>query len=380
MTVFIFNVIIIYVINMKKINIKIIILLILSLASIIFVYNDHFLYQKPILNVTSIDNKLVSEEPMEEKSYEQHIKGKIMNGKFKGNTIEFDHTYSESVVFDDKIESHTEIFVELNEEGNSVLGIYNIKRDKYLIILVVIFIDLLIIVAGKKGIKTLISLLVNLGITAGALILFMNNYQHMNMLLLYLIVSIIFIIVSLFITNGKSRKTVAAILSSIASLFISFGVSFLIIKINEPNIFIWIIDYIEAVYDYFNYLYVIILLSGLGAIMDISITIASSLNELIEKNNKITKEALIKSGKEISKDIVGTMINVMLFTCYTSVIPTIILATRNNLPFVNALNFFGSLELSVVLCTCIGIVLTIPISLMVSIFILKKDKVGDIHE
>ena len=376
MTVFIFNVIIIYVINMKKINIKIIILLILSLASIIFVYNDHFLYQKPILNVTSIDNKLVSGEPMEEKSYEQHIKGKIMNGKFKGNTIEFDHTYSESLVFDDKIESHTEIFVELNEEGNSVLGIYNIKRDKYLIILVVIFIDLLILVAGKKGIKTLISLLVNLGITAGALILFMNNYQHMNMLLLYLIVSIIFIIVSLFITNGKSRKTVAAILSSIASLFISFGVSFLIIKINEPNIFIWIIDYIEAVYDYFNYLYVIILLSGLGAIMDISITIASSLNELIEKNNKITREALIKSGKEISKDIVGTMINVMLFTCYTSVIPTIVLATRNGIPFANALDYYGSLELTVVLCTCIGIVLTIPISLFISIFVLKKEKVG----
>jgi uncharacterized membrane protein len=132
----------------------------------------------------------------------------------------------------------------------------------------------------------------------------------------------------------------------------------------------------EAVYDYYNYLYVIILLSGLGAIMDISITIASSLNELILKNNKIDRTSLLKSGKEISKDIVGTMINVMLFTCYTSVIPTIILATRNNLPFINALNYYGSLELTIVLCTCLGIVLTIPISLMISVLILNK-KVGD---
>ena len=366
---------------MKNGNIiKLIIILILSLTSIIFVYNDYFLYDSPVVKVIKIDNKLENEDKTVEKNYIQHITAKVMNGKYKGNKVEFDHSYSESLVFDEKFENHTEIFVELSNDGNQVLGIKDVKRDKYLVILLVIFIDLLLLVAGIKGLKTLISLIINVLLTLISIFIFMNNYQHMNMLLLYIILSIIFIVVSLFITNGKSRKTLAAIISSITSLFMSFIVSFIIIKIFEKDLYIWVIDYMEAVYDYYNYLYVIILLSGLGAIMDISITISSSLNELIEKDSKITKKSLINSGKEISKDIVGTMINVMLFTCYTSVIPTIILATRNNLPFVNALNFFGSLELSVVLCTCIGIVLTIPISLMVSIFILKKDKVGDIHE
>jgi uncharacterized membrane protein len=109
--------------------------------------------------------------------------------------------------------------------------------------------------------------------------------------------------------------------------------------------------------------------------MDISITISSALSELIRKNKKIDRLALIKSGKEISKDIIGTMINVMLFTCYTSIIPTVVLATRNNMNLITALDFYGNLELMIVLCNCIGIVLTIPISLFISILILKKKEV-----
>ena len=71
------------------------------------------------------------------------------------------------------------------------------------------------------------------------------------------------------------------------------------------------------------------------------------------------------------------MINVMLFTCYTSVIPTVLLAIKNNTTLIGALNFYGGLELVIVLCSCIGIVLTIPISLYISILILnKKEKVG----
>jgi uncharacterized membrane protein len=68
------------------------------------------------------------------------------------------------------------------------------------------------------------------------------------------------------------------------------------------------------------------------------------------------------------------MINVMLFTCYTSVIPTIIIAVRNKIGFISAIKFYGDLELMIVLCNCIGIVLTIPISLLVSILILNSKK------
>ena len=195
------------------------------------------------------------------------------------------------------------------------------------------------------------------------------------MLLLYFGVSVFFIISSLFITNGKSKKTLAAISSSICSLFISFGMAFLIIKMYGKPIPYWTLEYIEAVHQYENFFYVTILLSGLGAIMDISITISSSLNELIVKDPHIKLRALIKSGKEICKDIIGTMTNVMLFTCFTSIIPMTILMMKNNVILGEAIARYGKIELIVVLTSCISIVLAIPISLFISTFILKPKNI-----
>ena len=358
---------------MSKNKYKIIIMIAISLLCIIFVYNDHFLYKTPILKVTKVDNKLESTDYNNEEHYEQTITGIVMNGKYKGNVLKTTNRYSKSLVYGDKIEKNDELLVKLSKNGKQIINIDNFKRDKYIAILIIIFFDLILLIAGKKGIKTLISFITNVLLTIFAIAVF-NNNKSMNMLALYFVISIIFIIFSLFITNGKSKKTLSAIVSSIIALLISFGLSFILVQIFGKNLNIWSMEYIDVVHDYHNYFYVCILLCGLGAIMDIAITIASSLNELIEKNNKIDKKDLLKSGKVISKDIVGTMINVMLFTCFTSVIPTVLLALKNGMPLASALDFYADLELTIVLCNCVGIVLTIPISLFTSILILNNSR------
>lgn len=351
---------------MKK-YIKYIIMFIISLFIIVFVYNDYFLYKTPIVKVTDIVNNKVDESEY----YTQEVTGIIKNGKYKDTKVTIENITSISGVYDEQIHKNSDLFVELSSDGN-VMGITNTKRDKYMVVLLVLFIDLILVVAKSSGVKTLISLITSILITIISIILFKSNYKTMNMLLLYLGVSILFIITSLFITNGKSKKTMSAIVSSIVSLFISFTLSFIVIKLFGKNITIWTIDYIEAVYDYENFFYVSILLCGLGAIMDISITMSSSLNELIDKDNKISINNLIKSGKEIGKDVVGTMINVMLFTVYTAVIPSVFLAIKNGMVLINALTFYGEIDLIIVLCSSIGITLAIPISLYISVYILKS--------
>lgn len=353
-----------------KLRVKLIILFVLSIISIIFVYNDYFLYSTPIVKIINIEEE--KHDSIKDEYYNQIITGIIQNGKYKGNIIEVSNKTSKSGVYDEQIHKNTEIFVELSNDGTRVNSISGIKRDKYLVILLVIFLDLLLIVSNKKGFKSLLSLFINIIITIISIIIFQNNYKSINILLLYLLVAIIFIILSLYITNGKSKKTLSAIISSILSLFVSFTLSFLIIKLFGKDITIWTMEYIEVIYDYENFFYVSILLCGLGAIMDISITISSALNELIKKDPKIEVSSLINSGKEIAKDIVGTMNHVMLYTCYSSIIPLVFLALRNGMILANAISFYGNLELITVLTTCISIVIAIPISLYTSIFILKE--------
>ena len=355
----------------KYLNNKIVLMILITLLIIIFIFNDYFLYKTPILKINRIDTTEEQYGSYNEKYYNQKISGYIMNGKYKGKKITVTNVSSTSGVNDEKIHKHSELFVNINDDNNSIIGI---KRDKYIAILLVLFIDMIIIISGKKGVKTLISLLVNVIISALAIYVFQSNAERFNLLLLYIIVSIIYIITSLLITNKRSPKTYTAIVCSIISLFTSFGLSYLVIHLCGRDVSIWTMEYIEYVRDYENYFYVYILLSGLGAIMDISITIASSLNELIDNNFKISRKDLLNSGKEISKDIVGTMSNVMLFTCFTPIIPITFLAIKNNMPLLRAIASYGEIELTIVLCSCISIIIAIPISLYLSVYLLKKYK------
>lgn len=351
---------------------KYIILIIISLGIVIFTYNNYFLYKSSILKITNIDTNTKINKENNEKYYTQTITGVVKNGKYKGKEYTLENYTSYSGVYDEQIHKHSELIVEISSDGEKVMGITSIKRDKYIVILLLIFLDSIIIVGNKKGLKTILSLFINILISAFTIFIYEKHFGKVNILLLFIPVSIFFIIFSLYATNGKDRKTFAAIASAIISLLLSFLLSFIMIKIYTSTIPYWFMDYIEAVRDYENLFFVNVLLGGLGAIMDISITMSSSLNELISKNDKITKEALIKSGKEISKDIVGTMISVMLFTIYTGIIPMALLAVRNNMPLSGILTTYGEVEMIRVLTSSISIVLAIPISLYISIYILKK--------
>ena len=349
----------------KKQIIKYLIMTIISILIIVFTYNNYFLYKTPILKITSI------KEEISDEYITQEITGVIKNTNYKGNTYTLINNTSKSGVYDEKLHKNSELFVSIKDENISMI---NIKRDKYISILLVLFIDLILIVGKSKGIKTLITLLLNIIISLIAIFIYHKNIHDMDILLLFIPVSILFTILSLYITNGKSKKTLSAVASSIISMFISFILSYLLIQIYGKSIPYWTMDYSELIRDYKKLFYVNILLSGLGAIMDISITMASSLNELIEKDNNISTKNLIKSGKEISKDIIGTMTNVMLFTCFTSIIPISLLAFKNRLTVSNIIGQFGQIEMIRVLTSSISIVLAVPISLYISVLILRRVK------
>lgn len=344
---------------------KYILLIIISLLVICFTYNNYFLYKTPILKITKMEVEKNDEIII------QNIEGVIKNGEYRGKSFNLKNTTSTSGVYDEQIHKNSELFVNI-KDGNITL--LNIKRDKYIVILLVLFINLIIIVGRKKGILTLLSLFLNVILSLTAIYIFHKNLINMNILLLFIPVSLFFIISSLFITNGKSKKTLSAIISASISLFISFLLSFILIELYGKSVPYFAMDYIELIRDYKNLFYVNVLLSGLGAIMDISITMSSSINELIEKNNNIKRKDLINSGREISKDIIGTMCNVMLYTCFTSIIPISILAFKNGLTISSIINQFGQIEMIRVLTSSISITLTVPISLYISILILGGRK------
>ena len=61
-----------------------------------------------------------------------------------------------------------------------------------------------------------------------------------------------------------------------------------------------------------------VLIGLLGAIIDVSISISSSMNELYNANPQISTRKLFISGMNIGKDILGTMTNTLFFAYISS--------------------------------------------------------------
>ena len=115
-----------------------------------------------------------------------------------------------------------------------------------------------------------------------------------------------------------------------------------------------------------------LLIGSTGAIMDVAITISSSISELIQKDNNISVKNLKKSAREIGKDIMSTMSNVLFFTYLCSGLPIFVLALRNGFSMYNYISSNFTLELTRFLIGSIGIVLTIPVSAHTSIKLMKR--------
>ena len=347
--------------NTKKI--VFIVIFLVSTISLIFVYNDDFLYSKQIIKITKIDtiNEETSQNSLglEEKYYTRKITGIITNGKQKGKkNISYDESYSSVVT--DKYKVNDKIILDSSD--------IELKRDFYLALMIVIFLNLLYIVGSYKGLLSVLSVILNLVIFYIGLSLY---FKGINLLFLCVIEMIVFSIISLILASGFNKKTLSAIISVIISTLVMLITIVIIINFT---------GYKGINFNELSFLTVPIediilpelLIGSTGAIMDVAITISSSISELIQKDNNISVKNLKKSAREIGKDIMSTMSNVLFFTYLCSGLPIFVLALRNGFSMYNYISSNFTLELTRFLIGSIGIVLTIPVSAHISIKLMKR--------
>lgn len=354
------------------------VLLLCVLVSVIFVENNDNYYKQTIVKITdvTITDQKESQDYFNNKETitNQKLTVIIQNGTDKGKALELENEYSSSGAYDNKYMVGDKLFVTLEQTTDQTItgSITGMKRDQYLVLIVWLFILSILIVGRIKGLFSVISLTLNIIIFSLALDLYLRG---INLLLVCSFIVIAFTVFSLFLVSGNNHKTYAAIISTIIGTFSSLFIAFLVMKLtNEKGIRYEEMQFLtHPPYEIFM---AEILVGSLGAIMDIAITMSSSIYELVEKNKKITAKALIASGMEIGKDIMGTMINVLFFAYVSGSIPMILLQLKNGLAVNYTFYMNLSLELVRALTGSIGIVLTIPIALYTSVYLLHKRRLA----
>lgn len=345
----------------------------LLMAAMVFTYNNYFLYKEDVVKITAVKNEEVYEKEglngEVEKYYNQEITAIIKSGEYKGKSITLNNTCSYSGVKDEGYKKGNYLFVSLSgSEDKLSANILSVKRDMYVMVLICVFILGIVIFAGKKGVLSIISIIMNIIIFTYALNEYVNGKDILKLCNLMII---LFTMISLILASGINKQTVCAIISTL----ISVALIFIIYKITKENFEqpeYMMMEYITNPEHLDNIFMAGVLIGGLGAIMDVAISISVAVNELINKDKNISVKNLISSVKEIGYDIMGTMINVLFFTYMCGTIPMLILKIKNGYKFLSIIKFQIPFEIIRFLVGAIGIVVTIPISGFIAITILKK--------
>lgn len=356
------------------------IIIIISIISLIFVSSNQSFYKKTIAKITIVSNTksdMPTTNGKNEEMTKQEITAKILNGKYKDKNIKLENTSSFSQVNDYNFKVNDEVFVSVqgSVDKQTVSGkILDFKRDNYLVYITMIFVVLILLIGGVKGFRSLTSVIINIVIFSVVIQLFLNNW---NLTLVCIIASILFIILSISIVCGINKKALSAVVGTMAGTLISMIIAIVVIQsCHWSGVHFEEMEFLTHPPE--QIFYMEILIGTLGAIMDIAISISSAISEIYEKNPNIENKVLIRSAMEIGKDIMGTMANTLVFAYLSGSIPIILLVLRNSFPISYIVSINLSLEIIRALTGSIGIVLSIPITILTSVLLIKNKRIGEI--
>lgn len=362
-----------YIKNNKGRFFTVLIFFIVFLVLFIWTNNNYNIYKSTIAKVISLENVYDKTEKgtndIEEKYYIQTMVVKVKNGQYKGQQITLKNSYSSSMLMNEKYKKGDDLFISINENSSELSGsIIGLKRDKFIVLLIGFFVIALVAVAGRFGIFTLCTLIANIV----AFIYFIKLYvSGKNFMLINVLMIIFFSVVTLLILGGFSRKNIGAILSTLITTFLIFAL-YKISLAYTGDLHYELMDYIAGPNDLENIFLSGVLVGCLGAVMDVSITVNSAVNELVNAAKSITLKQLIKSIREIGHDIMGTMINVLMFSYIGGSLSIVILKIINGYNFQRLIQFDISFEIIRFLVGAIGIVSAVPISACVALLFFRK--------
>ena len=314
----------------------------------------------------------------------QTIKLKILNGEYQGKEFSTDYVLSydvEGKILAYELSKGNKVTVHITEDsnGNSSVTIDDIQRAGYVYTIFIFFLISIIVIGGKQGIKAALSLIITM--LALYFILIKLIFAGVNVILATIITSFIIIAMTFIITNGLNKKTYTAIIASFAgtliagALVIVLGFLAKLSGANEEAI--QISSNLKTIsFNFRELIFACIVVSSIGACMDICISIVNNLDDVINKTQDFSLLELFKTGIKIGRENIGTMSNTLILVYAGGLIKLILLYMACNMRIGNIISkeTFAEQMISA-MAGSIGVVFTIPLTAFAYSIINRKKSI-----
>jgi len=207
-------------------------------------------------------------------------------------------------------------------------------RSMALIALVGLFFFVIIAIGKMKGAATILALASS---AAAIFLVYLPAILNgRNIYATTAVISAYIIFISLATINGFNRKTLCAMLGNAGGVAVAALLALAVNRIlgvtgfvNEDFTMLIYLDRATPL-DLRALVWAGIVIGSLGAVMDVAMTIASSMNELSEHMQEKSFGKLLASGMNIGRDAIGTMTNTLILAYIGSALAMVLLLAEYN--------------------------------------------------
>jgi len=351
--------------GMKVLKLSIIALCLISFAALFFLANRGADDSSPDVDVLSFSStgrvvQVVEDTPATNyMPRQQLLEVEVLRGELAGVIVETQH-FLPTPAYRAFYEGDR-VFIVI---GESMAHISSPDRGAVMVGFVIFFLAFLCLIGGKRGIMSVLSLVFSL--FSIVFLLVPLTLQGYPIILFTIIIASLIAVVSLTTLVGINAKSITAIIGCI------FG------SISAA-LFAWVAGHLAFINGYhteyagdlmfytdapLGTLFISgAIIAAMGAIMDIAMTIASTMEELKRTSPTISSKELFVSGLNVGRDAMGTMSNTLILAFVGSSLSLTLLIFAMDTSFADFINSdMIAIEVIKGIAGSIGIILTVPIT------------------
>lgn len=333
---------------------------------------EYMEYENAVVEQVLTDS--TEEDPVSENHHRgsQSLIVTVKTGRYQGKQMLADNTvgpmYGQRFAVGDRVT----VGISTYADGTLRCYVYEYDRTSGLIWILAAFVLVTVLVGGKVGIKSLLSLAST--VLALIFVLLPLLLQGWPTIPATFLVAVLVTVATFVVLGGVDKKTVCACLGTLTGIALAtvFGLAAQqLLRIDGYRQ-----EYAEALLQLrqtgesgigiSGLITAGVIVSALGAVMDVAMSISSALHELSRVKQGITTKELWNSGMNIGRDMVGTMTNTLILAILGSGLTLIVYISSLNLqPWQLLSSAYISLEAISAVASSIGVMLAVPMTAII---------------
>lgn len=300
---------------------------------------------------------------------EQKVRVHMLTGARKGEDL--DITSSSGYLFGAACEPGMKVIVMQSVAGETTIAsVYAQDREWVIYIFALLYLLALCLIGGKQGIKGCLGLV----FTFFCVIFVYLPLIYLQYSPFWTAVFICFIttLVTMYLIGGPTKKTCAATLGTLAGVIFA-GVSAWCFS-KASGITGYNVSDIETLMTLWNtngiqvggLLFSGLLISCLGAVMDVAMSVSSAIDEIYRQNTALSRKELFRAGLRVGRDMMGTDSNTLILAFAGSSVSTLLLDYAYDLPYYQVINS-NNIGIAIMqgLAGSFGVVLSVPLTVTI---------------